>query len=297
MKADHRAKREVGAIILAGGDGTRLLPLTRGITGRDLPNQFCTILGKETLLEQTRRRVSLSISPERTVTVLSRAHELFYSPLISETSLGNLAIQPAKRGTVAAILFGLLWLCNLQRISTVAIFLPSDRYLSDDAIFMRHVDVAISAVSSLPAKIVLLGTPADSPESGYGWIEPAEQLTQASPGVEPICRIRHFWEKPPPHIAADYWLSGFLRNSFVMVAKVGELLDLFARMTPQLYSSFAESMPDLDTPLEGNAIAKLYASIPSGTSLKRFSRVVRQSCWSFLPPALNGTTWASRAVR
>jgi mannose-1-phosphate guanylyltransferase len=125
MKADHQAKREAGAIILAGGHGTRLLSLTRRITGRDLPNQFCTILGKETLLEQTRRRVSLSISPERTVTVLSRAHELFYSPLISETFLGNLAIQPAKRGTAAAILFGLLRLCNLQRISTVAIF-PSD---------------------------------------------------------------------------------------------------------------------------------------------------------------------------
>jgi mannose-1-phosphate guanylyltransferase len=261
MKADHQAKREAGAIILAGGHGTRLLSLTRRITGRDLPNQFCTILGKETLLEQTRRRVSLSISPERTVTVLSRAHELFYSPLISETSLGNLAIQPAKRGTAAAILFGLLRLCNLQRISTVAIF-PSDHYLSDDAIFMRHVDVAISAISSLPAKIVLLGIPADGPESGYGWIEPAEQLTQASPGVEPIFRIRHFWEKPPPHIAADYWLSGFLRNSFVMVAEAGELLDLFARMTPQLYSSFAEIMPVLNTSLEGNAIAKLYASIP-----------------------------------
>jgi len=51
MKAGHE---EAGAIILAGGDGTRLLSLTRRIAGLDLPKQFCQILGKETLLEQTR---------------------------------------------------------------------------------------------------------------------------------------------------------------------------------------------------------------------------------------------------
>jgi mannose-1-phosphate guanylyltransferase len=143
--------------------------------------------GKDTLFEQTRRRVSLSVSLARTVTVLTRAHEQFYSPVISETPLGNLVIQPANRGTAAAILFGLLRLSHIQRISTVAIF-PSDHYLSNDVVFMRHVDAAISAVSSLPVKIILPGISADRPEHDYGWIEPAEQLTQAGPGVEPIFR-------------------------------------------------------------------------------------------------------------
>jgi len=41
--------------------------------------------------------------------------------VISETPLGNLVIQPANRGTAAAILFGLLRLSHIQRISTVAI--------------------------------------------------------------------------------------------------------------------------------------------------------------------------------
>src|SRR5712672_1914375 len=69
--------------------------------------------GKDTLFEQTRRRVSLSVSLARTVTVLTRAHEQFYSPVISETPLGNLVIQPANRGTAAAILFGLLRLSHI----------------------------------------------------------------------------------------------------------------------------------------------------------------------------------------
>jgi mannose-1-phosphate guanylyltransferase len=143
MKSGHE---RAGAIILAGGEGTLLLSLTRRIAGLAAPKQFCPILGKETLLEQTRRRVSLSFSPEQTVTVVSRAHERFCSPLISQNILGNLAIQPVGRGTAAAILFGLLRLSHSRRIGTVAIF-HSDHYVSHDMIFMRHVDAAISAAS------------------------------------------------------------------------------------------------------------------------------------------------------
>jgi mannose-1-phosphate guanylyltransferase len=133
MKSGHE---QAGAIKLAGGEGTRLPSLTRTIAGLAVPKQFCPILGKETLLEHTRRRVSLSFSPEWTVTVVSRALERFYSPLISQSILGNLAIQPAGRGTAAAILFGLLRLSHSRRIGTVAIF-PSDHYVSNDMIFMQ----------------------------------------------------------------------------------------------------------------------------------------------------------------
>src|SRR5689334_8420771 len=66
-------------VILAGGDGTRLQTLTRRITGEETPKQFCALLGHETLLDQTRRRVALSISPERTVMVLTKSHERFYA--------------------------------------------------------------------------------------------------------------------------------------------------------------------------------------------------------------------------
>ncbi len=264
-------------MILAGGDGTRLAPLSRQIAGHDLPKQFCAILGGETLLEQTYRRVSLSISPERTVTVLCRAHERFYYPLISGESVRNLAIQPANRGTAAAILFGLLRLSVLRPIRTVAVF-PSDHYISDDHIFMRHVDAAISAVASLPVKIVLLGIPADRPESEYGWIEPAEQLTQPSAGLEPIFRIRRFWEKPSPHLAVDLWLRGLLWNSFVLVGEVGALLDLFARMIPRVYDSFAQIKDLLNTSLETDAIEELFADLPS----VNFSEAILAGCRSEL---------------
>ena len=73
------------AVILAGGDGTRLKSLTRKIAGDERPKQFCSVLGKVTLLEETRARAALELARERTLYVVNRIHEPYYGP-ICETS-------------------------------------------------------------------------------------------------------------------------------------------------------------------------------------------------------------------
>ena len=70
-------------LILAGGDGARLLPLTRLISGDDRPKQFCPLMGGETLLAQTQHRVGLTIPSDQTFVVVTRTHEPFYAPLLA----------------------------------------------------------------------------------------------------------------------------------------------------------------------------------------------------------------------
>ena len=81
-QAIDKASDDRWAVILAGGDGTRLQSLTRSISGDDRPKQFCPIIGGRTLLDQTSRRVALSVAPEQTLTVLTRTHERFYGSLL-----------------------------------------------------------------------------------------------------------------------------------------------------------------------------------------------------------------------
>src|SRR5271166_5219345 len=90
-------------IILAGGDGKRLLPFTRRITGDERPKQFCALTGGETLLDQTRRRVALTLPEDQTLLVLTRTHEPFYSDQVAGIASRRLVVQPYNHGTAPAI--------------------------------------------------------------------------------------------------------------------------------------------------------------------------------------------------
>ena len=100
------ARRDEWAVILAGGDGTRLKSLTRHIAGDERPKQFCSVLGGDTLLEETQDRAALEFAPKRTLYLVNRAHENFYRPLLINEPTENLIVQPSNRGTWASMRLG-----------------------------------------------------------------------------------------------------------------------------------------------------------------------------------------------
>lgn len=252
------------AVILAGGDGTRLRSLTRAIAGDDRPKQFCPILSNETLLDQTRRRISLAVPADQTLLSLTETHKEFYEPLVADLPTRNLVVQPTNLGTAPAILYSLLRLSVLDPKAAVAFF-PSDHYFADDRTFMSHVDAAFRAVKARPDLIVLLGIEPDRPEVEYGWIEPAPSMLGQLPKV--IRRVRRFWEKPSANMAKTLMDQGFLWNSFVMVGRVDSFLRLIKRAVPELFAAFDAVKPSLTTEQEPEAIRTLYSKIePSNFS-------------------------------
>src|SRR5215470_17461543 len=162
--------RDKWAVILAGGDGTRLQSMTRAITGDDRPKQFVPVIGGSTLLDQTRRRVALSFLPTRTLFVVTEKHRCFYRPLADTIPPRNLLEQPANKGTAPAIVYALLRVAAKSPRAIVAVF-PSDHYFTDDEEFMSYVDTAFDAVQARPDLITLLGITPTGPETEYGWIE------------------------------------------------------------------------------------------------------------------------------
>ena len=251
-------RSERWAVILAGGDGTRLQSMTRAITGDNRPKQFVPVLGGSTLLDQTRSRVARSVLPGRTVFVVTEKHRRFYQSLTNTVSPNLVLEQPENKGTAPAILYALLRIAAKSPRATVALF-PSDHYFADDEEFMSHVDVAFDAIRSQPSTVVLLGITPTGPETEYGWIEPHHSILASAP--RSITRVSRFWEKPNSKLANELLERGCLWNSFVMVGRVDALLKMTRAALPELFSRFSALSSVFETPEQGRALHRLYAQI------------------------------------
>jgi mannose-1-phosphate guanylyltransferase len=246
-----------------GGDGTRLREMTQKIAGFHLPKQFCVLLGEIPLLEQTRRRVSLSLPSDLTFFALNRDHEGFFSPLLTDVSPRNLVVQPRSRGTAPAILYSLLRLAEVVPGASV-LLMPSDHHVGDEAALMRYVDLAFATVERRPELTLLLGIAPDDAETAYGWIEPGPTLGEEH---SPVFQVRRFWEKPSRELAGTLLEQGCLWNSFMIVR------GLFIVAMPELYLSFSKIRPSLGTVFEEETVGRVYEHLRASD----FSRHVLES--------------------
>ena len=274
------------ALILAGGDGARLRPLTRQIAGDERPKQFCRLLNQDTLLEQTLRRSALLISRDCTVAVVVAAHAPFYAPLLADLPSRCLAVQPRNRGTAPAILYGLLRIMTMASNGPVVIF-PSDHYVSNDDGFMVHVESAVRAVVARRDLVVLLGIMPDSADVEDAWVEPGEPIV--GPWRSKLYRARHFWRKPSSRLAAALRARGCLWDSFVMVAYPSAILNMITSAIPALFETFAPVRMRLGTAWEDLTLRRVYARLPSID----FSKRVLEKCPANLAvQSLDGVEWS-----
>ncbi len=232
---NRKTKMNRMAVILAGGEGSRLKSLTRSIIGDERPKQFCPLIGDRSLLEATRDRVALGIQPENTYFSLAKKHEKYFESPLWNVSEGNLVVQPENKGTAPAILYSLMRIARTSPDSTVAFF-PSDHHFSDDEAFMANVETAFAAAEINPNSVVLLGIEPDKAETSYGWIEPARSFFGDLSGS--VSRVNRFWEKPSFRSARKLMKQGCLWNSFVMVGRIEAFLEMFRLQLPKMTRMF-----------------------------------------------------------
>ena len=251
-KASATWKKRWG-VILAGGDGTRLQPLTRLICGDDRPKQFCPLVGNETLLEQTRKRSERSISWERILFPLTRSHRAFY---LQEPGIrsSQRIVQPVNKGTAPPILYSLLSIEQNDKEALVAI-LPCDHHYSDEQTFTSALESAFEIAAQHIGSVVLLGAHPQGPEVEYGWIELGPSAGGAS------FHVRGFCEKPVVHVARELIERGSLWNTFVMVGHVRSFLEMVNAPLMGLVEAFCKSQ--MWTGAEVNIQDSLYDRIPS----------------------------------
>lgn len=278
-KAAQERSTERWAVILAGGSGVRLEPLTRrlfgdGINGEGCPKQFCTLFGDKTLLHHTRARISPIVLPERTAYAVVRAHHPYYRRQLAEVAPQRIFVQPANRGTTAGIAFALARIAAICPDAIVGFF-PADHYFADEYAFVETLDRAYCLAEQHPESILLLGAAPEHPEVEYGWIEPCGERAAseaASPGSS-LFRVRRFWEKPSPELARKLFDAGCLWNTFVMLAQVQAFLAVLKQSVPEVFRAFEPLIdPSLSSaPHQADALTvQAYNALASGD----FSRQV-----------------------
>ena len=248
------------SVVLAGGAGTRLRPLVQRIHDDDRPKQYAVLVGSRSLLRQTLDRVGLIAAPEQTVVVTTRSHAPFFSAELPESGGPTVLVQPRDRGTAAGVLLPAHWIARRDPHAMAAVF-PSDHFVGDDRVFADHVrDLAVVARRH-PGRILLLGARPDAPETGYGWIEPGDELDRAPGGG--LRRVARFWEKPSSETARSCMERGGLWNTFVMVARVSTLIAAGRRALPEIHERLARIRRFAGTDQEDSALEAAYARTPS----------------------------------
>ncbi|TDL78201.1 mannose-1-phosphate guanylyltransferase/mannose-6-phosphate isomerase [Palleronia sediminis] len=225
-------------ILLCGGSGTRLWPLSR----KSYPKQFVPLVGDETLFQASARRLSgPSFAPPVILTNADFRFIVTEQLAAAGIDPGAVLIEPSGRNTAPAVLAAALW---LERSDPEAMMLvaPSDHVIPDAGAFRAAVEAGMAAARA--GRIVTFGISPDRPETGYGYLE-----LDAAPNGE-AAPLRRFVEKPDRATAEAMLAEGrFLWNAGVFLFSVRAILDAFRTHAPELVPGAAEAVerarPDL----------------------------------------------------
>ncbi|MEO8367251.1 MAG: mannose-1-phosphate guanylyltransferase/mannose-6-phosphate isomerase [Pseudoxanthomonas sp.] len=211
-------------VILSGGSGTRLWPLSR----EAYPKQFLALAGDDTMLQATWLRVQ-ALASAAPLIVANEEHRFMVAEQLRQVDCSPAAIllEPVGRNTAPAIA-----VAALQAIADgsdpLLLVLPSDHVISDVAAFQAAVRAAEPAARE--GRLVTFGIVPTGPETGYGYIR-----AEAGKGVRAVAE---FVEKPDADTAAKYLASGeYFWNSGMFLFRAGAYLAELERQQPAMLAA------------------------------------------------------------
>jgi mannose-1-phosphate guanylyltransferase len=287
----HSLHTEIGeeqnlwGLLLAGGEGKRLKHFIKDLYGNERPKQYCSIVGKRSMLQHTLDRAKLLIPHHRIMTVANHHHMDYLRQQIGGQPNNSIILQPCSRDTGNGILLPLLHIYRQDPGAVIAIF-PSDQFILDELRFMQYVSRAFYFAGNNPASIVLLGICPTHVEPGYGWIEKGEAM--ATVRGTTIYQINQFREKPDDATTQTLFKIRALWNTFVMIGKVSTFLSQYRNVLPELYYPLDQSL-SLSAQFQWQGLKEVYTSLPA----VNFSKAILETCTSqYCVMEMTGTYWS-----
>jgi mannose-1-phosphate guanylyltransferase/mannose-6-phosphate isomerase len=247
-------------VIMAGGSGTRFWPLSRQL----FPKQLLRIMGDETLIQQTMRRVVSASAPDRVMISTNAAQAESIRVQLSEWKdalTNNFVLEPEGRNTAPAIALVALELVRRDP-DAIMVVVPADHIVKGQ----RDFDAAVSLASNLAGEglLVTFGIQPIRPETGYGYIRPNRRKVLLKQGKLKGHPVARFVEKPNEIKAAQYLKAGdYYWNSGMFVWRAATILDEIRRHQSALFRGIEKIRCLMEQNASRSAIDEAYRTLPS----------------------------------
>lgn len=222
-------------VIMAGGSGTRLWPLSRA----GHPKQFLALHGDKTMLQQTVERL-FDLQVSESITICNEEHRFFVAEQLREIdALGKIILEPVGRNTAPAIALAAL---TEKANDPLLLVLAADHVITDQRAFTDAVMEAVPHAES--GKLVTFGIVPTEAHTGYGYIEAGESLDGAH-------FVASFKEKPDSETAAKYLNDGgYFWNSGMFLFRASRYLNELETHRPDIVAACREAMTNVSSDLE-----------------------------------------------
>jgi mannose-1-phosphate guanylyltransferase/mannose-6-phosphate isomerase len=235
-------------VILCGGSGTRLWPLSRS----GFPKQFLALSGKESLFQQTLIRAEKiqneSVQLLKSVIVTNEEHRFLAVEQLRELQLdADFILEPVGKNTAPALTMAALFVQETYSEKIVMVMLPSDQTIQDEDAWLKAIRASIQQAGL--GGIVTLGVTPTHPETGYGYIQ-----KQGIENTNHAFVVEKFTEKPSQEVAENYIISGnYLWNSGIFIMQVKTWLDAVKEFSINIYESTSISWDKKTSDMGGYA--------------------------------------------
>ena len=238
-------------VILCGGTGTRLWPLSR----ESFPKQYLNLLqdNKLTLLQKTFKRISKIDLLQSPIFITNEEHRFIIAEQIRQIEVKDKSIilEPFGKNTAPAIAVAALEALSKGNDPNLLV-LASDHYINNETKFIDAINSAVHESNN--GRLVTFGVIPTSVETGYGYIKSETPINLKS--LEPL-NISEFIEKPNKENAKKYVKDDhFLWNSGIFMFRASVILAEIKKYAPEIIECCKRSLENNYIDLEFKRLKK-----------------------------------------